>query len=139
MREILARDAWIIDGGFTTSMDERFAAADTLILLDLPRWICLVAAIRRRVMYRFRRPPGMAEGCRPHFDIRFLRWIWRFPREHRQPILAALEKHAGLKRVVVARNRTEVRRLVRSLAASSGGSASIGGIGTRCTSAGLRP
>lgn len=36
-REILSRDAWIIDGfGCVASAWERFAAADTLIYIDLP-------------------------------------------------------------------------------------------------------
>ena len=44
-REILSRDAWIIDGfGCVASAWERFAAADTLIYIDLPlfthyRWV----------------------------------------------------------------------------------------------------
>jgi len=135
MREILAQDAWIVDGGFTKSMEERFAAADTLIFLDPPRWACIAAAIRRRILYPFRRPPGMAVGCRPHFDVQLLRWIWRFPLENRPSILAALSAHVGHKRVVVVRRRAEVRRVVRSLAATAGGSVSVGDTGAPFTSA----
>lgn len=115
VHDLHAREEWIIDGGFTGSMGERFARAGIVIFLDLPRRLCLAAAVRRRLLYRFRRPPGMADGCAPHFDVQLLRWIWRFPDESRPAILGALATHAGEKRVFVARSRSDVRRLVRAV------------------------
>ena len=39
--EILARDAWIIDGNYSRTMERRMAACDTVILFDLPTEVCL--------------------------------------------------------------------------------------------------
>jgi len=61
--ELLRQDAWIIDGfGDVSSAWERFAAADTLIYVDLPlfthfRWIT-----KRLVKGLFATPPGWPEG-----------------------------------------------------------------------------
>jgi adenylate kinase family enzyme len=40
---LLAEDAWILDGdlGPYDAPEVRIAAADTAIVLDLPRWLCL--------------------------------------------------------------------------------------------------
>jgi adenylate kinase family enzyme len=60
--ELLARDQWIIDGfGCVTSAWERFAAADTLIYIDLPvsthyRWVT-----KRLVQGLFSNPEGWPE------------------------------------------------------------------------------
>ena len=60
--ELLSRDQWIIDGfGCVPSAWERFAAADTLIYIDLPvsthyRWVT-----KRLVQGLFSTPEGWAE------------------------------------------------------------------------------
>ena len=60
--ELVARDRWIIDGfGCATSAWERFAAADTLIYIDLPlsthyRWVT-----KRLVQGLFSNPEGWPE------------------------------------------------------------------------------
>ena len=61
--ELLRRDAWIIDGfGCVTSAWERFAAADTLVYVDLPlfthfRWIT-----KRFLKGLFATPEGWPEN-----------------------------------------------------------------------------
>jgi hypothetical protein len=60
--ELLAQDQWIIDGfGCVTSAWERFAAADTLVYIDLPllthyRWVS-----KRLVQGLFSNPEGWPE------------------------------------------------------------------------------
>src|SRR5262245_26540390 len=52
--------AWIIDGNYGGTMDLRLAAADTLILIDLPTWVCLAGAVRRYLKYRGSVRPDMS-------------------------------------------------------------------------------
>jgi adenylate kinase family enzyme len=115
LRELVARDRWIIDGGFTKTMRMRFEAADTLIFLDLPRWASFASVFQRRLLHRVRPAPGMAPGCRPMFNLRLLRWIWTFPEDHRPVILEALCDYAEGRNVIHIRSRSDVRSLVRSL------------------------
>jgi adenylate kinase family enzyme len=116
VRDLVARDRWIIDGGFTDSMRMRFEAADTLIFIDLPRRVSFASVVRRRLLHSVRPPPGAAQGCRPMFNLRLLRWIWTFPEDHRPVILEALSDYAPGRNVVHLRSRADVRRFVRSLA-----------------------
>ena len=50
--ELIEKESWIIDGSFNGTLDRRMARADTVIFLDLPRWRCLVRAIKRLLKYR---------------------------------------------------------------------------------------
>lgn len=61
--EILARAAWIIDGyGCTASSWERFAAADTLVYVDLPLARHFLWVGKRFFQGLIRTPEGWPEG-----------------------------------------------------------------------------
>ncbi|MBO5790273.1 MAG: adenylate kinase [Clostridia bacterium] len=47
LAEILALDAWIIDGDYSRTIERRIAACDTVFLFDLPTELCLAGAISR--------------------------------------------------------------------------------------------
>lgn len=49
--DLLAADAWIIDGNYGGTFDVRFARADTVIVLALPRFRCVARALRRIVLH----------------------------------------------------------------------------------------
>jgi len=115
LRQLVAGERWIIDGGFTASMRMRFEAADTLIFLDLPRRVSFTSVIRRRLLHAVRPAPGMAQGCRPMFNLRLLRWIWTFPEDHRPVIMQALSDYAEGRNVIHLKSRGELRRFVSSL------------------------
>ena len=60
--ELLGRDEWIIDGfGSVASAWERFAAADTLVLVDLPLTTHYWWVTKRLLMGLFTPPPGWPE------------------------------------------------------------------------------
>lgn len=89
-RQLVAADRWIIDGNFSSTLDLRAAAADTLLFLDLPRLTCLARALKRIWTHRGRTRPDMAPGCPERLDVEFLRYIWTFPRRSRPKVLATL-------------------------------------------------
>ena len=86
------RPDWIIEGNYTAFLqEERLALADRILLLELPRRVCLPAAWRRYRHYRGRTRPDMAPGCEEKFDLDFLWWHLyagrrRARREHFQRI-----------------------------------------------------
>ena len=47
LSHVLEKGKWIIDGNYTSTMELRIAACDTVILLDYPTDLCL-AGIRER-------------------------------------------------------------------------------------------
>lgn len=90
MLDLVARDAWIIDGNYGSAMDIRFERADIVIYLDYFTLTCLWHVIKRRIKYHGRTRPDMTEGCPEKIDLEFIRWIISFRRKRRPGIIEKL-------------------------------------------------
>ena len=115
VREMAAGEAWVMDGNYGGTMDIRLAAADTLVFLDLPPWLCLVRVLRRQVRYRKQTRPDMAPGCPEKLDWKFLQWIWRYRRDRRPGILAKMQRYAEGRRLVHLQTPAQVRCFLANL------------------------
>lgn len=112
---LLAQDAWVMDGNFGGTLDERLAAADTAILLDLPPLLCVWRVLYRRWRYRGRHRPDMTPGCPEKLDLEFVWWILTYRLRKRPAVLATLRAWAADapgRRVMVLRSQREARALV---------------------------
>lgn len=56
--ELVRADRWVLDGNYASTYDERLPLADTVVLLDTPRWWCLVRVLVRRLRRRRDVAPG---------------------------------------------------------------------------------
>jgi adenylate kinase family enzyme len=77
LERVVAQERWIIDGDFIDHRG-RFARADTVVFLDVPRWKCIVRVLRRRVRDRNVMRPDLPAP--ESFDWELIKWIWRYPR-----------------------------------------------------------
>jgi len=116
--QLLAGDGWIADCSYGGTFDVRFERADTVIVLALPRLVCLTRALQRSV--RHRGTPVQAPGCPERVDLRFLRWIWRYPVDSRPRLDAALERHGEHLRVIELNSRREVDAFLHGFAFRQG-------------------
>jgi len=105
-REI-ARPEWIMDGNFGGTRAMRMAAADTIVMLDLPRLTCMYSILERTLTYREGSRPDMADGCRERFDPEFILWVWNYPREGKRRALDDISKLEG-KRVLFLTTQGEI-------------------------------
>ena len=79
VKELAARDSWIMEGNYSGTFSVRIPRADTIILTTRPRWLCLLRAILRSIRYYGHTRPDMSEGCPERFDLDFYKWVWNFP------------------------------------------------------------
>jgi adenylate kinase family enzyme len=94
VREISAQEQWIIDGGFTTgNAQERFSRADTVVLFDLPRLLCLWRVFKRFVTYVGKPRPDLPPGCPEQVDLKFYRYIWNYRNTKFPQILGYVDAH----------------------------------------------
>lgn len=111
VEEMVQHEQWIIDGNYRSTLNIRLQAADTIIFLDMPRWLCALRAVKRRVQYMNRTRPDMAEGCRePLLDpnlLRFLRWVWDYPNRARPDVARRLRNLDPHKRIIWLRTPAE--------------------------------
>jgi len=115
--EVVRGEAWIMDGNYSGTLDLRLPAADTVVLLDLPRRVTIPGVVRR--VWRHHGEAVQAPGCPERWDREFLRWVWNYRRDSRPRVLAAIAAHAGSADVVMLRSRGDVRRWLASVPQAS--------------------
>ena len=115
VEQLVARDAWVMDGNYGGTLDTRLAACDTVVFLDLPRAVCLTRIVRRWLRNVGRTRADMAPGCPERMTWEFVRWIWDYPRAHRPNVLRRLAALPAGTAVVILRSRRAVRRFLATL------------------------
>ncbi|MEM6700587.1 MAG: hypothetical protein AAF599_19435 [Bacteroidota bacterium] len=76
VEQLTAKEMWIMDGNYRGTFDIRIPKADTIILLDRSKWLCLFRAIKRILRYYGKTRPDMAADCPERFDWEFLKYIY---------------------------------------------------------------
>jgi adenylate kinase family enzyme len=113
VRELADEDSWVMDGNYSGTLAVRMQRCDTIVFLDLPRWVCLWRILKRRLVYHNRSRPDVAEGCPEKLDWEFVLWVWNYSRTSRPKVMKLLREHAETKQVVWLRSRSEVRRFLQ--------------------------
>lgn len=113
--ELAARERWIMDGNYDSSLDLRLPRADTVLWFDYPMLRCLRRAMWRAVTTYGRVRPDMAEGCPERIDLEFLRYIWTFNAKQRPRVVAAHERFGRHVHPVVFRRDGEAARFLSAL------------------------
>lgn len=85
LKEILARDTWIIDGNYGRTLQPRLERCDAVFLLDYPKELCLAGAAARIGKVREDLP-----WVEDEFDEEFRKWIEEFPEKQLPSIYSML-------------------------------------------------
>ena len=109
MQEIIAREEWIIDGNYQSTLEWRVAACDLLVFLDFPAEVCL-SGVRARKGQARSDMPWVEEGE----DEEFLAFIRAFESESKPKILELIKKYPD-KAVVTFRTREEAEGYLAGL------------------------
>ena len=114
LREEMAKEAWIMDGNFNRTMEERITHCDTIIYLDFSRFACLRGVLKRVITTYGKVRPDMGEGCPERLDWEFLKWVWNFNKNKQERYYRMLNEAEG-KETIVLKNRRMVKRFLRSV------------------------
>lgn len=85
---LVAQERWIIEGYVDAAMANRLQAADRIIDLDPPGWLCAARVIRRWWTHRGRARPELTPEARERLSLGFLWTV--LTRAERPAIDAAL-------------------------------------------------
>lgn len=107
-----------MDGNFGGTLPQRLAAADTVILLDMPTWLCLVRVLRRITGSYGRTREDLAPDCPERFDLAFLLDVCRYRRRDGPRHMADVAAFGG--RLIRLSRRAEVAAFLRALNAEAG-------------------
>ena len=100
--EILTKDAWIIDGNYSRTLERRLISSDTVFLFDLPLEECLEGAISRLGTQRVDMP-----WVDTTLDPRLEKEIVTFAQENLPMIESLLAMHKADKTIVIFKSRKE--------------------------------
>ncbi len=112
---LIARDHWVMDGNYGGTLESRLAACDTVVFLDVPRQVCLVRVLKRRLQFLRSARPDMNSGCPERLSWEFLIWIWTYHSRRRPAILARLAALCPDQRAVVLRSDAETQDFFQRL------------------------
>ncbi len=120
-RDLVAAPRWIIDGNYASSLPIRLHAADTVLFLDLPAWICLRGIALRRMRYGGGQHKDIGVYDRINWGV--VRYILGYRRRMAPRIRKLIADHGGNAEVIVLRSRRATRGYLIAVAARASGSA----------------
>ncbi len=115
---VLERERWIVEGSYRKVLyQERLDKADTIIFLDINRFLCLWRVIKRRIMYHGKTRPDMGKDCPERLNAEFLRWVvWgcRLKRGKVYEELDAVRKNYPDKRIYIFRRPKQAEEFLNN-------------------------
>lgn len=115
MRNLVAKQEWIIDGNYGRTLDIRLENADTIIFFNMPTYLCIYRIIKRRLMYHGKSRPDMNEGCPEQLDWNFIKFVWNFNKNKKPEILKKLERYTNEKNIIIFNSSSEVDNFICNL------------------------
>ena len=102
LADAMSGDSWIIDGNYSSTMEMRIAACDTVVFLDYPTEVCLAGINERRGRARVDMPwVELTE------DVEFTEYVKGFRESERPKIIERIEKYKDGKNVIILNGRDE--------------------------------
>jgi len=98
---VLEKEEWIIDGNYSSTMDIRMAACDTVIFLDYPLDVCLDGIKRRCGKKRSDMPWVETEA-----DEEFIEFVKSYDKQQKPKVLELFEKHSD-KNIIILESREQ--------------------------------
>lgn len=80
---ILKEDSWIIEGCSLSTVEMRFARADTVIYFNFPRMLCIYRICKRYFGFDHN---DKFTGCLDGINWPLIKYIWNFNRNNKQNI-----------------------------------------------------
>ena len=115
-RRISERHTWIIEGNYSKTFGVREDRADTIIYLELPRYICLYRALKRWVTNLGKTRPDIGAGCKEKMEWKFVRYIVTTYKDRKRKMYIRLEHwQASGKEVIVLKSKQEIRSYLQDL------------------------
>lgn len=105
--ELAAREEWVMEGTFPSTLDLRVARADWFVYVDAPMLVCLSRKFKEMMRRDAGKRPEVAPGCPRRFDARLLKFIWTFPTSTAHQISAIIARERRNRTIFILRSKRE--------------------------------
>src|SRR5947209_4831523 len=107
LQYLVQKNWWIIEGTYLNTSDIRLNAADTIIFLDMPGFLCFLRVIRRHFKNRKQPRPDLPKGCTDKLGTYYLMKVLGFPFVCRKRIERKLHEFENDKQIYRLRSKNE--------------------------------
>ena len=101
LSDVLEKDEWIIDGNYSSTMELRMVACDTVIFLDYPLDVCLDGIRDRRG-----KPRSDMPWIETDEDAEFIEFIKSYNEQQKPKVLELLKKYND-KNIIILESREQ--------------------------------
>jgi len=115
VKELAARESWIMDGTYERSLDLRLPRADAIVLLECASELCLERVLRRERWITKALGEKRAGGSSRQIDRNHVEYVTQYARVTRPIVLEHVERYCGDENVVVVEAPEGVDSLLRGL------------------------
>lgn len=91
IREKIKGKEWIIDGTYTSTLEDRFEKADYIIFLDFSTYTQVKGVLGRFIKHKGEEKEEIP-GCNEKMSLEFLIWVIKWRKRKRKDILEKLSK-----------------------------------------------
>lgn len=109
LQNVMELDEWIIDGNYSSTMELRLQACDTVFFLDYPLEVCLSGIAERKGKPR----PDMP-WIENEEDTEFIEFIKKYEAESRPGVMELLNKYSH-KEIYIFKDRNEAEEFLNQL------------------------
>jgi adenylate kinase family enzyme len=116
-QEIVNQCQWIVEGNYSRTFEIRAEHADTIIYLELPRYLCLLRVIRR-FLVNMGKARRMGEGCPERWNKDFIKYVFTTYDSRRRKMMERLEafqKSGAGKTVVILKSKQAMHRFLENI------------------------
>ena len=110
LNDIMSKPEWIIDGNYSSTMEMRMSACDTVFFLDYPTSVCLEGIEARKGKSR----PDMPWTESGDTDAEFIYFIKNYNSQTRPEVIKLLEKYSS-KNIIVFHSRNDADEYLSSV------------------------
>ncbi|MBN2892462.1 MAG: hypothetical protein JXL97_11390 [Bacteroidales bacterium] len=106
IKNLVAKEKWIIDGNHDSTLDIRLERADTVIFIDRSRYVCMRNSVKRTLIGKIFgiERADMTKGCKERFDRTFYNFVWTYNKTLRPKYLELFKKIEKEKQIYILRN-----------------------------------
>jgi adenylate kinase family enzyme len=114
LQERVQKKQWIIEGTYLSSSEPRLNAADTIIFLDIPSFLCLQRVIKQHYKSQGHPRHDLTEGCDDKLNLIRILKVLIFPFRGRRTLEKKLSNYQS-KQIIWLRSSKEVEDFLAQL------------------------
>jgi adenylate kinase family enzyme len=115
LKEFIKKESWIIDGNYSSTLEERVRLADVIVYLDIKRFILFYRVIKRRILNHNKSRDDIAQGCKEKIDWGFIKWIWQFEKRNKINIMKVINDYGNNKSKIIICKKQEYQDFLRKV------------------------